>query len=80
MIMFEKIEVVNYLDKSAVLQTIRNYTSDYDKTWIYDRIHHSVNQFCSLHTLQEVYIDLFDTIDDQLVAVRVCARARACAQ
>lgn len=77
MIMFEKIEVVNYLDKGAVLQTIRNYTSDYDKTWIYDRIHHSVNQFCSLHTLQEVYIDLFDTIDDQLVAVRVCAHAQA---
>jgi hypothetical protein len=42
---------------------------NYDKTWIYDRIHHSVNQFCSRHTLQEVYIDLFDTIDDQLVEV-----------
>lgn len=25
-----------------------------------------INQFCSKHTLQEVYIDLFDTLDDDL--------------
>jgi regulator of protease activity HflC (stomatin/prohibitin superfamily) len=25
-----------------------------------------MNQFCSAHTLQEVYIDKFDTVDDRL--------------
>ncbi len=27
---------------------------------------HEINQFCSKHTLQEVYIDLFHTVDDRL--------------
>ena len=30
-------------------------------------IHHAINQFCSSHTLEEVYITLFDTIDETLV-------------
>ena len=30
-----------------------------------DKIHHEINQFCSKHTLQEVYIDLFHTVDDR---------------
>lgn len=46
--------------------TIKNYTIHYDKTWIFDKIHHEINQFCSSHTLQEVYIDLFDTLDESL--------------
>ena len=29
-------------------------------------MHHELNQFCSSHTLQEVYIDLFDQIDENL--------------
>ncbi len=49
-----------------LLSTIRNYTVNYDKTWIYDKIHHEVNQFCSKHTLQEVYITLFNQLDDHL--------------
>merc|ERR1712110_880294 len=28
--------------------------------------HHELNQFCSSHSLQEVYIDLFDKIDENL--------------
>jgi len=36
--------------------------------WIFDKIHHEINQFCSKHTLQEVYIDLFHTVDDRLQA------------
>jgi regulator of protease activity HflC (stomatin/prohibitin superfamily) len=36
----------------------------YDKTWIYDKIHHEINQFCSSNSLQEVYIDKFDQIDE----------------
>ena len=36
--------------------TIKNYTINYDKTWIFDKIHHEINQFCSSHTLQEVCV------------------------
>lgn len=65
-IMFERIEVVNQLRHDFVHGTIKNYTVDYDKTWIYDKIHHEINQFCSAHTLQEVYISKFDTLDESL--------------
>ena len=30
------------------------------------QVHHELNQFCSGHTLQEVYIELFDQIDENL--------------
>ncbi|XP_059143875.1 erlin-1-like [Physella acuta] len=65
-IYFERIEVVNKLDTSAVFDIVKNYTADYDKTLIYNKIHHELNQFCSSHNLQEVYIDLFDQIDENL--------------
>ncbi|XP_076441900.1 erlin-2-B-like [Babylonia areolata] len=65
-IYFERIEVVNKLDSSAVYDIVKNYTADYDKTLIYNKIHHELNQFCSIHNLQEVYIDLFDQIDENL--------------
>jgi len=32
MITFDRIEVVNQLRREAVMQTIKNYTVDYDKT------------------------------------------------
>ncbi|EKX50527.1 hypothetical protein GUITHDRAFT_159367 [Guillardia theta CCMP2712] len=66
MITFEKVEVVNILDKNRVIQTVRNYGIDYDKIWIFDKIHHEINQFCSQHTLQDVYIEKFDTVDDRI--------------
>ncbi|CAF3587029.1 unnamed protein product [Rotaria sp. Silwood1] len=66
MIYFDKIEVVNILSREAVIDIVRNYTVNYDRTLIFDKIHHEVNQFCSVHTLQEVYIDLFSSIDDHL--------------
>ena len=31
-----------------------------------EQVHHELNQFCSGHTLQEVYIELFDQIDENL--------------
>ena len=40
-------------------EIVKNYTVDYDKPLIFNKVHHEVNQFCSSHTLQEVYIDLF---------------------
>jgi len=65
-IYFDRVEVVNKLDESAVHDMVKNYTADYDKTLIYNKIHHELNQFCSVHNLQEVYIDLFDQIDETL--------------
>lgn len=49
-----------------VLDIVRNYTADYDRSLIFDKIHHELNQFCSRHTLHEVYIALFDRIDEDL--------------
>ncbi|KAF7042731.1 hypothetical protein CFC21_052242 [Triticum aestivum] len=66
MISFDKIEVVNRLNKDFVYDTLLNYGVHYDKTWIYDKIHHEINQFCSAHTLQQVYIDMFDQIDETM--------------
>lgn len=70
---FDRIEVVNILNADSgkgkmerhtihtysVYATVKNFTSEYDRPLIFNKIHHEVNQFCSSHTLQEVYIDLF---------------------
>jgi regulator of protease activity HflC (stomatin/prohibitin superfamily) len=66
MVYFDRIEVVNILNADAVYDIVKNYTADYDRTLIFNKIHHELNQFCSVHTLQEVYIDLFDRIDEDL--------------
>ncbi|KAK4376599.1 hypothetical protein RND71_002895 [Anisodus tanguticus] len=66
MINFDKIEVVNRLRKDHVYDTLLNYGVNYDNTWIYDKIHHEINQFCSSHSLQQVYIDMFDQIDEKM--------------
>lgn len=66
MIYFDRIEVVNILESEAVQDIVKNYTADYDKPLIFDKVHHELNQFCSVHNLQEVYIDLFDQIDENL--------------
>uniref|UniRef100_A0A8C9ZUQ3 ER lipid raft associated 2 n=1 Tax=Sander lucioperca TaxID=283035 RepID=A0A8C9ZUQ3_SANLU len=51
---------------SAVYDIVRNFTADYDKALIFNKVHHELNQFCSVHSLQEVYIGLFDQIDENL--------------
>ena len=66
MIYFDRIEVVNILSRGSVFDIVRNFTSDYDKPLIFDKVHHELNQFCSAHNLQDVYIDLFDQIDENL--------------
>merc|ERR1719410_1466700 len=66
MIYFDRIEVVNVLQPAAVYDIVKNYTADYDKALIFNKVHHELNQFCSGHTLQEVYIELFDQIDENL--------------
>lgn len=65
-IYFDRIEVVNILSLDSVYDIVRNYTADYDKSLIFNKVHHELNQFCSIHTLHEVYIDLFDQIDENL--------------
>jgi len=54
--------------QDSVIDMVKGYTADYDKLWIFDRVHHEINQFCSSHSLQEVYIDKFDQLDEALVA------------
>jgi hypothetical protein len=66
-IYFDKIEVVNRLQRDAALRTIKLYGVNYDKTWIFDKIHHEINQFCSSHSLQEVYITEFALLDEALL-------------
>ena len=44
--------------------------SPHGRTWIFDKVHHEINQFCSSHTLREVYIDMFDQLDESLATVR----------
>jgi len=65
-IYFDKIEVVNRLDRDHVSRTVKDYGVHYDQVWIFDKIHHEINQFCSSHTLHEVYIQLFDKLDESL--------------
>jgi hypothetical protein len=86
-ITFGAIEVVNRLQRSKVLNVIRQYGVHYDRVWIFgillqfftclfcfmltmlcvtDRIHHLINQFCSTHTLTEVYITQFSSLDEKL--------------
>ena len=43
----------------AVFDIVKNFTADYDKALIFNKVHHELNQFCSVHSLQEVYIGLF---------------------
>uniref|UniRef100_T1IWX3 Band 7 domain-containing protein n=1 Tax=Strigamia maritima TaxID=126957 RepID=T1IWX3_STRMM len=66
MIYFDRIEVVNILSSASVHEIVKNYTADYDRSLIFNKVHHELNQFCSSHSLQEVYIDLFDQIDENL--------------
>ena len=67
LIYFDTIEVVNRLKLDSVHSTIKQYGVNYDKMWIFDKIHHEINQFCSKHTLREVFIDQFDTLDENLM-------------
>ncbi|XP_028778162.1 erlin-2-B-like [Neltuma alba] len=66
MIIFEKIEVVNRLHKEYVYETLLKYGIHYDKTWIYDKAHDEINQFCSSHSFQQVYIDDFYQIGNKM--------------
>merc|ERR1719242_765702 len=66
MIYFDRIEVVNQLQMDSVHDIVKRYTIHYDQTLIFDKVHHELNQFCSSHSLQQVYIEEFDQIDENL--------------
>lgn len=66
MLNFPQVEVVNQLPKEHVHRTIEDHGTSYDQRIIYSKIHHEMNQFCSGKTLQQVYIDDFDKVDDHL--------------
>lgn len=63
---FDRVEVVNRLKPELARETVANYSVHYDRLWIFDRVHHEINQFCSSHTLQEVYISMFDQLDERM--------------
>ncbi|KAJ4433322.1 hypothetical protein ANN_15581 [Periplaneta americana] len=67
MIYFDRIEVVNILSASSVYDIVKNYTADYDKTLIFNKVHHELNQFCSVHNLQE----LLGYVQMQFVLVKI---------
>jgi hypothetical protein len=52
MVYFEKIEVVNQLSETHVINTTRRFGLEYDKNLIFDKVHHEINQLCSRSTLQ----------------------------
>ena len=42
---------------------IKDFGPEYDKLWIFSKIHHEMNQLCSKSTLQEIYVDKFDQVE-----------------
>ena len=42
MIYFDRIEVVNVLQHNAVYDTVKNYTADYDKALIFNKVNYII--------------------------------------
>jgi hypothetical protein len=66
-VLIRKIEVGNQLEQQHVLKVISEYGPDYDKYLVTDLVKAQITVICSKMSAQQVAIDLFDTIDDQLV-------------
>lgn len=60
--------MVNQLDPKKAHSTIKRFGVHYDKTFIFEKVAHEVNQFCSQATLHEVYISKFSTLDEELAS------------
>merc|ERR1711991_1258681 len=67
-IYFDRIDVVNQLDPRKAHSTIKRFGVHYDKTFIFEKVAHEVNQFCSQATLHEVYISKFSSLDEELAS------------
>mmetsp|Transcript_9703 Transcript_9703/g.12099 ORF Transcript_9703/g.12099 Transcript_9703/m.12099 type:complete len:322 (+) Transcript_9703:132-1097(+) len=64
--MFQQVEVVHRLRAADAIQTVKEYSIDFEKTWIVDRIHQEMNQLCSIYSLHEIFISKFDQMDETL--------------
>lgn len=68
MLYFDTIEVVNQLSLDHVLTTIRRFGPMYDNAFIFQKIHHEVNQWCSTNSLHEIFVTKFSQLDESLAA------------
>lgn len=67
-ITFDRIDVVNQLDRAKAHSTVKRFGVLYDRTFVFDKIAHEINQFCSQATLHEVYISKFSSLDEALAS------------
>ncbi len=63
---FKQVEVGNHLKKDSVYSTVKRFTENYDTYLIKDKVRHQINVICSSLNSQEIYIEKFDTLDDEL--------------
>lgn len=66
MLHFDTIEVINQVPMEGVVDVARRFGFDYDKFLIYERIHKEINEWCSEHTLEEIYITKFAALGPHL--------------
>ena len=57
---------------------IRDFGPEYDKLWIFSKIHHEMNQLCSKSTLQDIYVDKFDQVRWSCMAINGSAHHICC--
>lgn len=65
---FDRVEVINVLDKAHAHDVILRYGIEYDRMWIFDLVRYELSRICSGTTLQALYIDDYDTLSDRLHA------------
>ena len=63
---FATVEVGNHLNPDGVYETVKRFGENYDTYLIKDKVRHQINVICSGMTSQEIYIEKFDQLDDQL--------------
>ena len=63
---FQTVEVGNHLNADNVYPTVKRFGENYDTYLIKDKVRHQINVICSGMTSQEIYIEKFDQLDDQL--------------
>ena len=63
---FEQIEVGNQLEEKYVFDVISKYGTNYDKYLVTNLVRHQINVICSSLSYQDIWIDKFNDLDDQL--------------
>jgi len=67
LLVFPQVEIGNFLKRDYVYRTIKRFGEEYDNYLVKDKVRAQINVICSGLTSQEIYIDKFDTLDDQLL-------------